>query len=87
MNEQIKKLVNDFAENIKANTGYDMTNYDPFLNEADKFAQLVAQECMDMAKNYTTRPYEMGMNEKTRTAWNIYMDIADRFEAYNEQQI
>ena len=65
---------------------YDKQNDSSFFDK-EKFAQLVAQECMDIAKNYTTRPYEMGMNEKTRTAWNIYMDIADRFGAYNEQQI
>ena len=29
MNKRIEELVKDFAENIKANTGYDMTEYDP----------------------------------------------------------
>ena len=48
MNELTKKLVNQFATNLLNRSGYDMREYEPFISEAEKFAELIVGECLDI---------------------------------------
>ena len=83
MNERIKQFANIWA-NCRAEDeklGIVYTFSEPAL---EKFAELLVWECMQIAKDHTTGPYEMGMSKKTHTAWNIYMDMANRFGINNE---
>lgn len=82
MNERIKLFAELAINAIPAHLGSRVP-----IEFTERFAELIAQECMQIAKDHTTGPYEMGMSKKTHTAWNIYMDIANRFGTNNEQQI
>ena len=48
MNERTQELIEQFATNLLNRSGYDMREYEPFLEEAEKFAELILQECVNM---------------------------------------
>ena len=50
MNELTKKLVNQFATNLLNRSGYDMREYEPFISEAEKFAELIVRECVEVLR-------------------------------------
>lgn len=51
MNELTKNLVNQFATNLMNRSGYDMREYEPFLSEAEKFAELIILHCAHYVDN------------------------------------
>ena len=46
MNPRIRDLIEQFATNLLNRSGYDMREYEPFLKESEKFAELIVQECI-----------------------------------------
>jgi hypothetical protein len=49
MNERIKELVKQFADDLLSNSGYDMREFEPFLKESEKFAELIIKEAGEAA--------------------------------------
>jgi hypothetical protein len=45
MNEQIEKLVKQFAEDLMKKSGYDMRELEPFIEESRVFAESIVREC------------------------------------------
>lgn len=66
MNERTQDLIEQFATNLLNRSGYDMREYEPFLKEAEKFAELIAQHCVeviDAAKaGYDQVPAEVALD-------------------------
>ena len=46
MNERINKLARQFAVDFANKSGYDMREYKPFLEETEKFANLIVEDIM-----------------------------------------
>lgn len=81
MNSELKSFLEEATEFI----------YNPFTGRLEQkvdykvFAELIVQKCMQIAAKRAGGPYQLGMTRETQTAWNIYMDIADRFGTTNEK--
>lgn len=52
MNERLQQLVKQFAEDFTARSGYDMREFEPFIKESEKFAELIVRECSAFVYNY-----------------------------------
>lgn len=66
MNERTQDLIEQFATNLLNRSGYDMREYEPFLKEAEKFAELIVSKCVeviDAAKvGYDQVPAEVALD-------------------------
>lgn len=51
MNERTQELIKQFATDLLNRSGYDMREYEPFLEEAEKFAEMLIRECAKHAEH------------------------------------
>lgn len=51
MNQRIKELAKQFAVDFMNKSGYDMREYAPFLEETEKFAELLIEECVNVLQD------------------------------------
>lgn len=49
MNKRIQELVKQFATNLLNRSGYDMREYEPFLEETEKLVEAIVKECATCA--------------------------------------
>ena len=49
MNERTQDLIKQFATNLLNRSGYDMREYEPFLEETEKLVEAIVKECADVA--------------------------------------
>ncbi len=70
MNEQIEKILEEVG-------GYG-TKALIHPEDVEKFAQLIVQECMEIAVKGVGE-YELPMTPETRRSWNIWINIKEHF--------
>lgn len=46
MNKRTQELAKQFATDLLNRSGYDMREYEPFLEEAEKFVESLIRECV-----------------------------------------
>ena len=81
MNERIKQLIIDARDAFT--NGVTETNGEVYIHGSEenleKFANLIIQECLDIAKKNTYGPYDIPMTPATRRAWYIRIQIKKHF--------
>lgn len=50
MNQRIREFAKQLATNLLNRSGYDMREYEPFLQETEKLVEAIVKECIDVAK-------------------------------------
>lgn len=75
MNERTQELIKQFATDLLNRSGYDMREYEPFLQEAEKFAELIVRECAHLVGGYV-KENEFGSATDVKEA---YEEITKHF--------
>lgn len=77
MKERIKLLAKQAVEETQQLMIMEYKNFESKLYE--RFAELIAQDCLIIIAENAGGPYDIAMTDETRKIWNIWIEIATHF--------
>ena len=80
MNERIRELAKQFAVDFLNKSGYDMREYAPFLEETEKFAELLIEECVNLMENQREHYYSKVLGQQSAEHYDRVISKGDAFD-------
>lgn len=80
MNERIRELISQAQKEVWGNNPYNGSpEFDGYELDAEKFAELIINDCLLLVKNRAGGPYDISMSNETRRTWNIWIELKEHF--------